>query len=88
MLKTYLYVPEELEAKINLTARIQKKSKAEVLRQALEKGITAVQNQGIASAQALFKIAQIGKRYSVKGPKDGSGKMDKYLWGKDWNKNE
>jgi len=86
MLKTYLYVPEELEAKINLTARIQKKSKAEVLRQALEKGITAVQNQGIASAQALFKIAQIGRQNNGKGPKDGSEKMDKYLWGKDWNK--
>ena len=86
MLKTYLYVPEELEEKINLTARIQHKSKAEILRQALEKGIIAVQNQGTASVQALLKIAQIGKQNNVKGPKDGSEKMDKYLWGKDWNK--
>lgn len=88
MLKTYLYVPEELEEKIKLTARIQNKSKAEVLRQALEKGITAVQNQGTASAQALLKIAQIGRQFKVTGPKDGSQNLDKYLWGKDWNKNE
>ena len=86
MLKTYLYVPEELDAKINLTARTQNKSKAEVIRQALEKGIVQVQSQGATSAQLLLKIAQIGKQYHVKGPKDGSEKMDKYLWAKDWNK--
>ena len=88
MLKTYLYVPEELEAKINITARTQNKSKAEVMRQALEKGITVVQNQGTVSAQALLKIAQIGRQFNVKGPQDGSEKMDEYLWGKNWNKNE
>lgn len=88
MLKTYLYVPEELEKKIIRTAKAQNKSKAEVIRQALEKGITTVMQQGSASAQALLKIAEIGKKYNLKGPKDGSEKMDEYLWGKDWDKNE
>lgn len=88
MLKTYLYVPDQLEEKINLTAKTQNKSKAEVIRQALEKGITAMQQQGTASAQALLKIAEVGKRYNLKGPKDSSENMDKYLWGKDWDKNE
>ena len=88
MLKTYLYVPEELEEKIILTAKIQNKSKAEVIRQALGKGITAIQSQGTTSARILLKIAQIGMQYNIKGPKDSSEKMDEYLWGKDWNKNE
>ncbi|HCS78908.1 TPA: hypothetical protein DIV55_04155 [Patescibacteria group bacterium] len=88
MLKTYLYVPEELVAKINLMAKSQNKSKAEVIRQALEKGISAIHQQGTASAQALLKIAEIGKKYNLKGPKDGSEKMDEYLWGKKWNKDE
>ena len=88
MLKTYLYVPEELEAKINLMAKSQKKSKAEVIRQALEKGISAIHEQGTASTQALLKIAEIGKKYNLKGPKGGSEKMDDYLWAKDWNKDE
>ena len=88
MLKTYLYVPEELEEKIILTAKIQNKSKAEVIRQALEKGIAAVQSQNTASAQVLLKIAQIGKKYNIKGSKDASEKMDEFLWGKDWNNNE
>lgn len=88
MLKTYLYIPEQLEEKINLTAKTQNKSKAEVIRQALEKGITAVAQQGIASAQALLQIAEIGRKFNVKGPKDGSENMDEYLWSKDWSKNE
>ena len=88
MLKTYLYVPDELEAKIKLMAKSQNKSKAEVIRQALEKGISAIHQQGNASAQALLKIAEIGGKYNLKGPKDGSEKMDEYLWGKNWNKDE
>ena len=88
MLKTYLYVPEELEEKLNRTAKAQNKSKAEVIRQALEKGITAVAHQGTASAQALLKIAQIGRKHNLHGPKDGSERMDEYLWSKDWSKDE
>lgn len=88
MLKTYLYIPEQLEKKINLTAKTQNKSKAEIIRQALEKGITAVTRQGTASAQALLQIAEIGRKFNVKGPKDGSKNMDEYLWSKDWSKDE
>ncbi len=88
MLKTYLYIPEQLEEKIIITAKIQKKSKAEVIRQALEKGIGAVANQGTASAQALIQIAEIGRKFNLKGPKDGSEKMDEYLWSKNWSKDE
>ena len=88
MLKTYLYVPDELEKRINLTAKIQNKSKAEVIRQALEKGITVVQNQGTASVKVLQKIAELGKKYNVKGPKDAVERFDEYLYGRDWSKDE
>ena len=87
MLKTYLYVPEHLEEKINFTAKVQRKSKAEVMRQALEKGISVVQQQGTASAQALVKVSEIGRKYSLQGLKDGSKNLDKHLWSKDWDKN-
>jgi predicted DNA-binding protein len=80
MLKTYLYVPEDLAEKINFIAKSQNKSKAEVIRHALEKGISVVQNQGTASAQALLKIAEIGRKYRLKGPKDLSTHLDVYLW--------
>lgn len=88
MLKTYLYVPDDLEEKINITARSQNKSKAEVIRQALEKGIVSVQNQGTASTAILLKIAALGKQNSVKGPKDSAVNHDRYLWDKDWSRDE
>lgn len=88
MLKTYLYVPEELEEKIKLTAKIQNKSKAEIIRQALKKGIVAVQQQNTASAQILLKLAEVGKQYNLQGPKDSSERIDELLWGKEWNDNE
>ena len=88
MLKTYLYIPEQLEEKLKLTAKTQHKSKAEVMRQALEKGISVVAQQGTASAQVLLKIAELGKKYKVKGPKDAVERFDEYLYGRDWSKDE
>lgn len=88
MLKTYLYIPDYLEDRINRTAELQKKSKAEVMRQALEKGIVSVQHQGTASAEVLLKIAELGRENNVKGPKDSSTRMDEYLWDKDWSEYE
>ncbi len=88
MLKTYLYLPEELNNQITLLASTQNKSKAEIIRRALKKGIAPIQKRQTSSADALLKIAKIGKKYNLHGPKDGSEKMDEYLWGKDWSKNE
>lgn len=81
MLKTYLYLPDELNKKIHVAARIQKKSKAEVIRLALERGIDAVHHDGGDSARAFMQIAEIGKKFKIKGPKDLSTNMDYYLWG-------
>jgi predicted transcriptional regulator len=83
MLKTYLYVPSQLEEKIVRVARDQHKSKAEVMRQALEEGIGVVSRQGSASAEALLRLAEVGKMHNPKGPKDLSSKLDGYLWGRD-----
>ena len=88
MLKTYLYLPEQLDQKIYLVAQTQNKSKAEVIRLALEKGINAVSQQGTASALVLLKLATLGKQSNLRGPKDSSVRMDDLLWGKDWSKNE
>jgi len=88
MLKTYLYIPEPLNDKINLIAQAQNKSKAEVIRQTLEKGITVIAHQGTASVQALFKLAEIGEKYKPTGPKDLSANLDKYLWGVAKSKHE
>ncbi|MBI2310090.1 hypothetical protein HYU89_04310 [Candidatus Collierbacteria bacterium] len=87
MLKTYLYIPDQLEEKIINVAKVNKISKAEVMRQSLEKGIDTIRRQGNASAQILLRLADLGKRYKLRGPKDSSARMDELLWGKDWNQN-
>lgn len=87
MLKTYLYIPELLEQKINTAAKTQGRSKADIIREALEKGITSVVQQGTASAEVLLKLADLGKQYTLRGTHD-STKMDEILWGKDWSRDE
>ena len=81
MLKTYLYIPDNLKEKIERTAETQNKSKAEVIRQALEKGISSVVQQGTVSAQSLLRIAEVGEKNKPHGPKDLSANLDDYLWG-------
>lgn len=88
MLKTYLYLPEDLNQQIISAATSQNKSKAEIIRQALRKGIVPAQEHKTSSADFLLKLAEIGKKHKFKGPKDGSQRIDELLWGKDWSKDE
>ena len=81
MLRTYLYIPEHLREKINHTARNQKKSKAEILREAIKKGLEKMEEQNASGAEALLEIAEMAKKLKVKGPKDASLNHDYYLWG-------
>lgn len=80
MLRTYLYIPDHLEKQINQAVQAQKKSKAEVLRQALEKGLERLVPKA-GGAETLLKLAEIGRKYNIKGPKDLSINHDYYLWG-------
>jgi len=81
MLKTYLYIPEHLEEKITQTAQNQNKSKAEVIRLAIEKGLQVEEKNASAGVEALFKLAELGKKYKLKGPKNSSERIDELLWG-------
>lgn len=81
MLKTYLYIPEHLEKKINRTAKAQKTSKAEVIRQTLEVGFESLEKQTPSGAEVLLKLAEFANKHKVKGPKDASINHDYYLWG-------
>lgn len=86
MLKTYLYVPEELSKEIKELAKYEKKSKAEIMRTALKEGVAKIKRKRVGSAEVLLRIAELGKKYKVRGPKDASARMDEYLWDRDWNK--
>ena len=74
MIRTQVYLPEELYQNIKLVAKKEKKSAAHVVRRALEKGLVAEKGETIG--KALMELAKIG----AKGPKDLSENIDKYLY--------
>jgi hypothetical protein len=81
MLKTYLYIPEHLEKKINLKAEEEKRSKAEVIRETLEAGFDSLERQKTGGVEALLRLADLAKTLDIKGPRDLSVNHDYYLWG-------
>lgn len=81
MLQTYLYIPDLLKRKIEDTARLQQKSKAEVMRQALEEGVNSLTQKQAGGAEVLLKLAELSRKYKIKGPRDASINHDYYLWG-------
>lgn len=70
-------MPEDLYREIGWLAKKEKKAKAQVIREALEKEIE--EKQGNAG-ETLLKLAAMAKKYKWKGPKDLSVNHDKYLY--------
>jgi hypothetical protein len=82
MYRFHLYLPEQLKYKINSTAKLQKKSKAEVVREALEEGLKVIQPKS-NSIQGLLDLAKMAEElpYNKNDPKDLSMNHDYYAWG-------
>jgi len=80
MLKTYLYLPDTLDAKVNHVAKTQNLSKADVMRRSIESGLNSVYEKKEDSTNSLFMLADLAKKYKAIGPKDLSSNLDKYLW--------
>ena len=90
MIKTYLHIPSELNEDILTLTQITNVSKAQVLRDALKKGLTQLKEEHPTdsdSAKSLFEIAALGERYKhkFKGPTNSSTRIDELLWDKDWS---
>lgn len=88
MLKTYLYLPKQLDEEIKELAVYHQTSKAEVLRSVIKEGVAVFKKRRSGGAEVLFKLAELGKRYKLKGPRDSSQRIDELLWGRDWSKDE
>lgn len=86
MLKTYLYLPEELNKKIEKASKLNSKSKAEVIRTALEKGLDSDKNDKLLKRQQyLQKLLSIkGDWFNYKEYKKNRQDMEKRLK-KLWN---
>lgn len=81
MLKTYLYVPEELDNKVESIAKSKKISKAQALRDAIKEGVSALEKKQYGGAEVLLELAELARKNKIKGPRDGAVNHDYYLWG-------
>ncbi len=79
MIRTQVYLTEELQAKIKLTALREKKAEALIIREVLEEGFEHIKPVKTAG-QALLELADLGKKLGFKGPKDLSLNHDTYLY--------
>lgn len=80
MLRKQLYLPEELDQEIKLQALKEQKAEAEVIRDLLYRGLKKTpraKNRFKTPADFLLHMVS----YNVKGPKDLSKNLDRYLYG-------
>ncbi len=87
MQRFYIYITDEQQKTIEQKARIANKPKAEVVREALDKGLANNKNSGSVSAQALLEFAKQAEAIPTVGqiPDDFIKNMDFYTWGGEKN---
>jgi metal-responsive CopG/Arc/MetJ family transcriptional regulator len=76
MLRTQLYLPEDLRREIDVVAKREKKPAAQVIRELIKTGMSARQQESVG--QAFAKLAGV----RAKGPTDLSTNLDAYLYKK------
>lgn len=83
MYRMHIYLPDELRNQLLVIASSQGRTKADVVRDALEKGLKRAFPTGSSSARALLNLAKLGEKLptSKKAPKDLSLNHDYYAWG-------
>lgn len=77
MIRTQVYLTEELCRDIEIVARREKKPKAKVIRDSIEKGLAKKKPKQTAG-EALLGLAELGEKLGVKGPTDLSTNHDSY----------
>jgi metal-responsive CopG/Arc/MetJ family transcriptional regulator len=81
MIRINIYIPETLNKQLEFTAQRKKQVKAEVIREALEKGLPAVTPKD-DSAKRLLELAKMAEKiHTGKAPNDVSINHDYYAWG-------
>ncbi len=82
MIRKQLYLPEDLNRRLAVTAKQQRKPEAEVIRNLLHTGLTQ-QIPTQTAGGALLGLAKLGKELGLAGPTDLSSRIDDILYGTD-----
>lgn len=78
MIRTQVYLPKILYHQVSLVAKKQKKAKAQVIRESLERGLR--QGKTGTIGEGLQELVDLGKKLNLHGPTDLSTNHDKYLY--------
>ncbi len=82
MQRISVYIPEDTRKRINIVAKAKTKPEAEVIREALEEGLSIIHPK-TTSAQALVDFAKMAEKIPTRGkiPADFIKNLDYYTWG-------
>ncbi|MBI1863812.1 hypothetical protein HYS03_01235 [Candidatus Woesebacteria bacterium] len=81
MIRTQVYLTEDLYQTIRLKAKKEKRPTAQLIRHLLETGLKEKNKKTKTNAgDALLRIARLGEKLKIKGPKYLSTNIDKYLY--------
>ncbi|MBI2596406.1 hypothetical protein HYW46_06795 [Candidatus Daviesbacteria bacterium] len=80
MIRTQVYLTQELNRDIQILAQSNNKPKAEVIREALSKGLKIISPRKPNTKKGLLALAELGEKLKIKGPPDLSANIDKYLY--------
>lgn len=78
MKRTQIYLPHDLYAQLKAIAQQESTSVSEVVRKNLTDKIREKKHSGV---NTLLSLAEIGKKWKIKAPKDLSANLDYYLYG-------
>lgn len=78
MIRTQVYLPKMLYSEVSLIAKREKKAKAQVIRESLQRGLKQAKTGTIG--EALQELVDLGKKLNLRGPTDLSTNHDKYLY--------
>ena len=79
MIRTQIYLDEDQAQDITILAKSQKTKKAKLIRALIQKGLEQEKNKQ-SVGNTLLKLASLGKKLKLKGPKDLSSNHDQYLY--------
>jgi hypothetical protein len=82
MIRTHIHLTQEQVDDIKLRARREKRTESDVARELLDRGRLITQGRRRESiGEALLRLAQLGKKFRMKGPTDLSTNHNDYLYG-------
>src|SRR3989338_11690857 len=81
MIRTQVYLPEDLYQQLKLLAKQENTNFSQLIREGVNEVVDKKRKKRHIGVDTLLALAQIGKNYQIKTPRDLASKIDYYLYG-------